>query len=185
MSNTEHDTRRVEGDGGLPKRKYTVTSDTMKKIKWVQSLLQAGNPSDFTIRGLAAEVKRHFGTSMNTNLLAEILQSSRDGDFDKVSIELSRSKRGRPTTLSPSVAARRDADRRVRHVTDTLQAKPEHLVFATLGGGVEILGFANVEEANTRIKELLAEGLSLADIAYYKRGRVRADFNVSLDQPAP
>lgn len=182
----DNDTRRVENsDLVLPKRKYTVTSDTMKKIKWVQSLLQSGNPDDFTIRGLAAEVKRHFGTSMNTNLLAEILQSAKEGEFDKVSIELSRSRRGRPTTLSPTIAARREADRRVRHVTDMIQSKPEHIVFVIRGGVVEILGYPGPDEANAKIKDLLTEGLSLADIAYYKRGQVRADFRITLDQPTP
>ena len=185
MTAEDHDTRRIPTDSPTNsiKRRFTITSDTMKKVKWVQNLLKEGNPHDYTIRSLAGEVKKQFGTSMNTNLLADILQACRDGNIDDLDIEISTSRRGRPTTLSPSSALKRATDRKVRRITDTIESKPEHLVIVSSSSETALYGFGNAEEAHKRIKDLLTQGVSIADIAYYKKGQVKADFNVNLVQP--
>ena len=170
-------------DRSTRRRTYSVTTETMKKVEWVQELLKSDDPRSFTIRGLANEVKQRYGTSMNTNLLSELLQAARNDDFSGVKLELTKSKRGRPTTLSPNTALRRNADKQVRKITETISSRPEHLVCAEVAGKVEIEGFATSEDVHQRIRELLAKGVPISDIAYYQRGQVEADFHVTLSQP--
>lgn len=166
------------------RRKYTVTTDTIKKVEWVRELLCKQDPYGYTIRGLADEVKKRFGTSMNTNLLADLLQAARNGELDNLQIEKSTSRRGRPTTLSPNALARRAVERSVRKITEAVVNRPAHLVCAPVDGQMFIEGFPTVEAASRQIKNLIGRGVIPSDIAYYLRGEVQADLRVELVKPS-
>jgi|GEM_PF-5035452 len=158
---------REGGTATRRRRTYTVTGDTLKKIAWVKEMLRSGDVSELTIRGLADEVKDRFGTSMNTNLLADLLHAAREGELEEVDIRLTASKRGRPTTLSPDALAQRKRDQQIKKIAETIAARPALLVCAQQNDEIEIEGFPNREEADRRVCQLLGEGVRPTDICCY------------------
>lgn len=161
------------GDGDLSptvkRRTFAVTADTLKKVEWVRELLRSGTADAFTIRGLAEDVKAKFGTSMNTNLLAELLAAAREGEIESVEVLLTTSKRGRPTTLSPETLARRHREQQFKRITAAVAGKPGVLVFRSQGDDMVVEPFASEEEAAARIAEWLSGGVHPEDIVMYSR----------------
>jgi len=153
----------------VKRRTFAVTADTLKKVQWVRELLKTADPDAFTIRGLAEDVKARFGTSMNTNLLAELLASAREGEIDSVEVLLTTSKRGRPTTLSPESLARRHREQQFKKITAAVSERPVVLVFRSQGDDMVMEAFATEEEARVTVAGWLANGVHPDDIVLYSR----------------